>query len=99
MSTYTDFIERHATEVRSLLSKLRKIDPLKITDEQYSKLERKLSVYDPNVESSIEHWLFTQSVDVNDVYTLAADNLNKYGTETSQIVNALKDFLSVLDVE
>ena len=98
-SSYDDFLSDYGNEAKKLLKELQsykdKIDNL--TDDQWKRIQDKMKVYDKNVDSEIQHWMMTRGIEVRDIAQFAIENQNRYGTEARQIVNALEDFVNLLN--
>ena len=53
--------------------------------------------YDKGVEQTIEHWAGAQWLNSETIVNKAIDNSNRYGTEKKMILNAIEDFLDIVE--
>jgi len=97
-TSYSDFVDIYSIELHAAVRKLKQLRKLfknqEPTDEQYDELEKSLIVYDKNVLSTIEHWCYSYTT-VNNIANFAIENMNRYGTEPQQILNAIDDYYIV----
>lgn len=96
--SYDDFRDHYGKELNACLRILRafekKIDKEEITDKQWSKLQRTLSVYDEMVQRFILNP--NSYMTGHDIVNLAIENQNKNGTEMKMVINAIDDLGGVL---
>jgi len=96
--SYDDFRDNYGRELNACLRILRafgkKIDKEEITDEQWSRLERTLKVYDRMVQEFVLNP--RDFITSHDIANLAIENQNRNGTEMKMVINAIDDLGGVL---
>lgn len=101
-NSYDHFIDSYASELQSGIEKFNtlKVDEIK-EDDLASALNRIDNIYDVGVSDFFERALYSKTWPENELTIramadIALKNMNRYGTEMRQILNALEDFLQEL---
>jgi hypothetical protein len=99
-TTYTDFLTNNGAEINKAVSDLRKLKPIlpKLSEEDYARIERAMSIYDTNVSERIQHWIMV-GTDAHEIAVFAGENQDRFGTETRMVLFAIKDFVRAAGLE
>lgn len=98
ITTYDNFIDSYAVELKKAISDFKKLDEYTITEEDLKKAYDKVNgIYDRGVADEFERFLGDKKrLTIVALANIAFDNHNRYGTEMRQILNALEDYVSEL---
>ena len=97
-SSYSDFLKNYKEEIENsikLLVKLESEDYLEKCDPET--LEKKLSVYDTNVLSKIEDWIYDTPTK-EEIAEFALNNQDRWGTEPQMVLYAIEDYASTCGI-
>lgn len=87
-SSYHDFLTHYDEEIEKSIKLLIKLQDANIDDD---KIDDKLSVYDTNVKSKIDEWIYdTPSRD--EIAEFAIRNQDRWGTEPQMVLYAIEDY-------
>ena len=94
LNSYDQFIEDYGTDILSEIKRYKSIDEDSVVEEDLEKAEDKINnIYDTGVAGFFADGLFNKdSVTLSSVADLGLHNMNRYGTEMRQALNALQDF-------
>jgi len=98
-SSYSDFLMQYEEEIEKSIKLLVKLKDVidTIDDASYEKIENKLSVYDTNVQSKIDEWIYKTPTS-NEIADFAIMNQDKWGTEPKMLLYAIEDFADACDI-
>ena len=103
-SSEYEFLSHYSEEIQNsieLLKKLRKLsltsDDNTIDDEKNDKIDNRLSVYDTNVPSKIEDWIYDTPTS-EEIARFAISNEDRWGTEPQMVLNAIEDYANICNI-
>ena len=93
-SSYHDFLMHYDEEIEKSIQLLIKLQDANIDDE---KIFNKLSVYDDNVKSKIDEWIYDTPTK-DEIAEFAIRNQDRWGTEPQMVLYAIEDFASECNI-
>ena len=94
-SSYSDFLANYAEEIENSINLLTKLQDVKDCDQE--KIEKRLNVYDTNVISKIEDWIY-DTPNEKEIAEFALMNQDRWGTEPQMILYAIDDYATICGV-
>jgi len=95
-SSYSDFKRSYIEEIEQSIKLLIKLQENE-DNINYEKVEKRLNVYDVNVQGKIDEWIYdTPSID--EIVEFAIRNQDKFGTEPRMILSAIEDFAQACNI-
>lgn len=106
-SSESDFLLHYDEEIRNAIKLLTKLhsfslgtddtDDAIIDNEKLEKLEKRLSVYDTNVQSKIEDWTYDIPTR-REIAEFALRNQDRWGTEPQMVLFAIEDYAQACNI-
>ena len=94
-SSYSDFLMHYEEEIENSIKFLIKLENVEDCDTE--KLEKKFSVYDTNVVSKIEDWIYNTPTK-QEIAEFALKNQDRWGTEPQMGLYAIEDYASTCGI-
>ena len=94
LNSYDEFLDNYSPDISEEIKKFKTIDENSMSEEDLANAEDKINdVYDIGVGEFFTNAIFDNDrLNVREVADLALRNMNRYGTEMKQVLNALQDF-------
>jgi hypothetical protein len=98
MTTYDNFIDSYAVELKEAISDFKKLDVDSITEEDLNNAYARVNnIYDVGVADKLESFLHNKKqLCIREIADMGLNNMNRYGTEMRQALNALEDYTNYL---
>jgi len=98
MNSYDNFIDSYAVELKKVITDFKSLDVKAITDEDIDKAYARVdNIYDKGVADHLTGFLTDRKeLSIRVLADIAHNNMNRYGTEMRQILNAAEDFIGEL---
>jgi len=92
--SYREFTQNYTDEIDDSIKLLIKLQDSNCNKDKIDKI---LSIYDDNVISKIEEWIYNTPTS-EEISDFALKNQDKWGTEPKMILNAITDYAEACDI-
>jgi hypothetical protein len=100
--SYDEFLMHYGNEIQAVIKRIKeahkKYAAGEITQEDINRGLDSISQYEKNLPQYFSSWVMTGDIEGREIADLALDNMNRYGTEMSQVVYALETFCDIMGI-